>query len=79
VLRGLEEETVRLIADFLDNRKGDEASLANLSENERSELLDLLQWELGVMLDTDMYDELLYGEMELNHILNAFYEGIPIQ
>ncbi|HHY19301.1 MAG TPA: hypothetical protein GX522_05330 [Firmicutes bacterium] len=79
MLRGLEEETVRLIADFLDNRKGDEASLANLSENERSELLDLLQWELGVMLDTDMYDELLYGEMELNHILNAFYEGIPIQ
>jgi len=79
VLRGLEEETVRLIAEFLENRKGEGASLAVLSENDKSELLDLLQWELGVMLETDAYDELLYGQMGLDHILNAFYEGIPIQ
>jgi len=79
MLRGLEDETVRLIADFLENRKGEGASLGVLSENDKSELLDLLQWELGVILETDTYDELIYGQMGLDHILNAFYEGTPIQ
>jgi hypothetical protein len=79
MLRGLEDETVRVISDFLEARKGEDASLSALTENEREDLLDLLQWELGVVLNTDTYNELLYGSMGLDHILDAFYDGTPIQ
>ncbi|MDD2431270.1 MAG: hypothetical protein PHD88_03535 [Firmicutes bacterium] len=79
MLRGLEDEAVRLISDFIETRKGVDASIGDLSEDQKEELLDLLQWELGVLLETESYDELLYGDMGLDNILNAFYDGIPIQ
>lgn len=79
MLQGLEDKAVQIILDFVENRKGVDASMAELSEEEKGELLDLLQWELGVLLDTESYNELLYGEMRLDNILNAFYDGTPIQ
>lgn len=79
MLRGLEDEAVRLISDFLETRKGEDSKITDLSEDQKGELLDLLQWELGVVLETDSYEELLYGDMGLDNILDAFYEGTPIQ
>lgn len=39
MLQGLEDEAVQIILDFVENRKGVDASMAELSEEEKGELL----------------------------------------
>lgn len=79
MLNGLEDEAVRLISEYMDNNKGEDSTLSDLTEGQKSELLDFLQWELGVVLDDEAYNNLLYGQIGIDYILNAFYEGTPIQ